>query len=428
MALVRVGGWRGCIGRAMNRLPGSSTLVRVLTRLLEAGTHNYPEDTRRRLKIVNCVAYLIGILTACYVIQYSISDYETYHLLIWLNAGLTTLAFIVPYSHRFSDIAGGLIIVFVEYFALFVITMLLGRDAGSHLHYFMAPAAAFVVFGLNRPVVVVITVTIGVGLLAIAHFSFPPEKAWIAVDYETLNPLFVQTVVTISLLIGASVWYAFRLAEQAKAEIDVLLHNILPVGIVSRLKQAPDALIADGHARVSVIFTDISGFVALSLDMGPEKVVRLLNDIVREFDRLAEIHGVEKIKTIGDAYMAVAGVPESKPDHALAAVKLALGMLDVVETIKAENRIELRIRIGIATGPVMAGVIGTKKFSYDVWGDTVNLASRLEGASEPGRILICEATHDDVGMVYTFEPAGDIEVKGQGAKPAWFVNAPIVLP
>jgi adenylate cyclase len=177
-----------------------------------------------------------------------------------------------------------------------------------------------------------------------------------------------------------------------------------------------------------VIFTDISGFVALSMKLGPERVVELLNDIVRRFDERAQAYGVEKIKTIGDAYMAVAGVPQPHPRPACAAAALATDMLAIVADARARNDIDLAIRVGIATGPVTAGVIGTHKFSYDVWGDTVNLAARLESASRPGRILVCEKTCDALRRDHEasgecrFEPAGRLEIKGQGQKPAWFIQ------
>jgi adenylate cyclase len=290
----------------------------------------------------------------------------------------------------------------------------------------MAPAAAFIVFGLNRPKLVIAAVIAGVILLVQAHFNFPPERALIEVGDKVIDPIFTQTVITVAGLIAASVWYAFRLAEQAKVETDALLHNILPASVVTRLKDEPERLIADWHEDVTVIFTDISGFVALSKALGPDKVVRLLNEIVREFDKLAGDAGVEKIKTIGDAYMAVAGVPQLKADHAAVTVRLAVSMLGVVDRIKQQNDIELSMRIGIASGPVMAGVIGTDKFSYDVWGDTVNLASRLESASAPGRILVSDVTRKKVLKDFTFESAGVLNIKGQGEQRAWFVVPPAV--
>ncbi len=414
----------GRIVSSLAELPLIALAWRWFARALEIGTSGYPEDARRRLKIVNCIAYLIGLVTAAYVVQYSLADYEKYKLLIWLNAVLVLLVVAVPYAHRFNDIAGGLLIVVVEFAALFVITMLLGRDSASHLHYMIAPAAGLVPFGLHRPRMVSAIIASGIILFIAAHFLFPPEQAWIKLGPDIINPLFVQTAITVGVLIAASVWYAFSLAEQARVETDRLLHNILPASIVERLKQRPDGLIANAHDNVSVLFTDISGFVALSMALGPQRVVALLNDIVCEFDELATRHGVEKIKTIGDAYMAVSGVPEPRPDHARACVLLALDMQGVIERIKAAEGVDLAIRIGIATGPVLAGIIGRDKFSYDVWGDTVNLASRLEGASERGRILICDTTHRVLGEAFDCEAAGRIPIKGQGEQPAWFIMAP----
>jgi adenylate cyclase len=218
------------------------------------------------------------------------------------------------------------------------------------------------------------------------------------------------------------VWYAFRLVEQARAETDALLHNILPDSVADRLKARPGEIIADSHDQVSVLFADISGFVALARKLGAVGVVQLLNRIVSEFDRLAAVHGVEKIKTIGDAYMAVTGLPETMPDHTERLVRLGLDMLAVIGRVRDETALDLQIRIGIASGPVMAGVIGTRKFTYDVWGDAVNLATRLEGLSAPGRILICPVCYARLARTYELESRGLIDIKGVGMQEAWFIG------
>ena len=414
--------------RMIAALPSLGPLFSGLGHLLSLGTAGYPEDVRRRLKIVNCVAYLIGFTTAIYAIQYSIADYNKYRLFIWINVAILILPFAVPWAHRFSDLHGAMLIVAVEFMALFALTMLLGRATGPHLHYLIAPGAAFVMLGVGRTALALWIVLAALLLYLAAHFLFPPEKALISVAGDIQESLYVQTIVTVVVLTAASVWYAFKLVEQARAETDAVLLNTLPAPIVERLKLDPDRLIADGHDEVSVIFTDISGFVALSMKLGPERVVALLNDIVRRFDERAQAYGVEKIKTIGDAYMAVAGVPQPHPRPACAAAALATDMLAIVADARARNDIDLAIRVGIATGPVTAGVIGTHKFSYDVWGDTVNLAARLESASRPGRILVCEKTCDALRRDHEasgecrFEPAGRLEIKGQGQKPAWFIQ------
>ena len=409
-------------------LTGLGPLFSGVDRLLSLGTAGYPEDVRRRLKIVNCVAYLIGFATAIYAIQYSVADYEKYRLFVWINVAILILPFAVPWLHRFSDLHGAMLIVVVEFMALFALTMLLGRATGPHLHYLIAPGAAFVMLGVGRTALALWVVVAALLLYLAAHFLFPPEKALISVGNDIQESLYVQTIVTVVVLTAASVWYAFKLVEKARAETDAVLLNTLPAPIVDRLKIDPDRLIADSHEEVSVIFTDISGFVALSIKLGPERVVELLNEIVRRFDDRAQAFGVEKIKTIGDAYMAVAGVPRPHPRPACAVVALAADMLAIVEEASERNDIDLAIRVGIATGPVTAGVIGTHKFSYDVWGDTVNLAARLESASRPGRILVCEKTCDALRRDHEasgecrFTPAGQLQIKGQGEKLAWFIE------
>ncbi|MGI9424512.1 MAG: adenylate/guanylate cyclase domain-containing protein [Hyphomicrobiaceae bacterium] len=402
------------------RLRGGA-ISRGLTWLLQLGTSGYDPATRHRLMIMNAIAYLIAFTTAGYAVQHAQFDYNKFEPIILLNVALVAVALLVPLSHRVSDIAGGLVIVVTEWVALLLFTMYLGRHAGLHLQYFAGAAAPFVVFGLNRIRLVLLTVVSGLALHIYAWFSFPPGRALIDAGDDVLNPLYYQAAISTAVLIAATVWYAFRLAEDAKAETDALLRNILPDSIVERLKARPDAVIADTHANVTVMFADISGFVALSRKLGPDRVVDLLNDIVRQFDRLAVHHGIEKIKTIGDAYMAVAGVPQPCADAAQRSVTMARDMMKVIADVREAQSVDLHIRVGLASGPVLAGVIGTQKFSYDVWGDTVNLASRMEGASERGRILICPATHEQLGDVFALEEREPIEIKGVGPLKTWFV-------
>ena len=237
-----------------------------------------------------------------------------------------------------------------------------------------------------------------------------------------LNSLYAQSAVTTFGLIAASVYYAFSLVERAKAETDSVLRNVLPDSIVERLKANPGQSISDGFASASILSADISGFVGLARGLGPKKTVALLNTLVSKFDELAQRHGVEKIKTIGDAYMVASGIPIGRLDHLPALADMALDMLDAVHQAGVDAGIPIQIRIGMASGPMMAGVIGTKKFSYDVWGDPVNLASRLESASAPGRILVCPGCRQNLSEAYTFESRGMIEVKGVGQQEAFFLT------
>lgn len=200
-------------------------------------------------------------------------------------------------------------------------------------------------------------------------------------------------------------------SEREKSER--LLLNILPSPIADRLKQE-ESSIADSFAEVTVLFADIVGFTKLSSRIPPHEVVDLLNQIFSIFDRLAEIHQLEKIKTIGDAYMVAGGIPDHRKDHAEAIADMAIDILRALEHFNAENGENFSIRIGINTGPVVAGVIGTKKFIYDLWGDTVNIASRMESQGIPGCIQVTEMTYQFLRDKYLFQERGLVDIKGKG--------------
>ena len=207
--------------------------------------------------------------------------------------------------------------------------------------------------------------------------------------------------------------FSLKALKMEREKADNLLLNILPESIAQRLKKEPST-IAENFAEATVLFADIVGFTKMSSQMSPVEMVNLLNKIFSAFDRLVEQHGLEKIKTIGDAYMVVGGIPNPRADHVQAVAEMALGMLSEIERFNAENKVDFSMRIGINTGPVVAGVIGIKKFIYDLWGDTVNIASRMESHGLPGCIQVSEATYQCLQEKYEFEERGVIQVKGRG--------------
>ncbi|MFQ5954861.1 MAG: adenylate/guanylate cyclase domain-containing protein [Kiloniellales bacterium] len=209
--------------------------------------------------------------------------------------------------------------------------------------------------------------------------------------------------------------------ETEKEKYERLLLNILPRQVVGRLNDG-ESVIADRFDQVTVLFADLVGFTGLSARLPPSQLVEYLNHLFSEFDILARDLAVEKIKTIGDAYMVVAGLPEPRSDHAEAVARMGLGMIDTLERVNRAVANPLGIRIGIHSGPVVAGIIGTHRFVYDVWGDTVNLASRLEAHGLPNRIQISEATADLLARGFDLEPRGSIEVKGKGRLKTFFLN------
>jgi len=208
------------------------------------------------------------------------------------------------------------------------------------------------------------------------------------------------------------------LAERERSER--LLLNVLPAPIAARLKQGEE-VIADGFPDVTVLFADLVDFTRRSQETTPERVVRVLDDLFSALDQLAERHGLEKIKTVGDAYMAVGGLPEPRPDHAQAVAEMALDVREEVARHLDPGGEPLAVRIGIDTGPVVAGVIGRRKFSYDLWGDTVNTASRMESQGMAGCIQVTDRAYRRLRDRYRFERRGPVQVKGKGELVTWFL-------
>ena len=212
-----------------------------------------------------------------------------------------------------------------------------------------------------------------------------------------------------------------RLLEAERARSEGLLRNMLPESIAERLKQRQE-VIADASPQVTVLFADIVDFTLHAERSSPEATVALLNELFSQFDALTESRGLEKIKTVGDAYMVAGGLPNPRPDHARAVAELALEMLDLAARRSFPDGGPVRLRIGIDTGPVVAGVIGRRRFSYDLWGDTVNTASRMETTGIPGCIQITERTRELLGDGYVLRERGGIQVKGKGKMLTYFLS------
>jgi class 3 adenylate cyclase len=267
---------------------------------------------------------------------------------------------------------------------------------------------------------VLIVFVVGMAGLGDAFAAGASTKRFLAQDFMLAVASFMGAVSCYRLEYSARRNFLLRAAllrEQEKSE--ALLLNILPAEIAGRLK-AGEGTIADSHEEVSVLFADVVGFTPLAEGMPPCDVVDLLNAVFSHFDALAEKHGVEKIKTVGDSYMAAAGVPRARPDHAVALARLALEMREFVDRFEFFGH-RLQMRIGINSGPLVAGVIGQKRFAYDLWGDAVNTASRMESHGQPGVIQITRRTYELIGAGFVCERRGTIPVKGKGQVEVWFL-------
>lgn len=295
----------------------------------------------------------------------------------------------------------------------------LGWDAGLQYFLLVLPPIIFSLpAGRNLlKAALVLGASLGFLALLIALADATPVHA---IDPRALSVLNVVSVVTVFGLLGFFAGSNTSATESAERRLreeyqraETLLHNILPVPIAERLKRS-HGVIADGFPDASVLFADIVGFTDLSACRSPEALVAMLNDLFSGFDGLVERHGLEKIKTIGDAYMVAAGIPAPIADHATVLADLALDMQAMIARKNRELETPLQMRIGIHSGPVVAGVIGRTKFIYDLWGDTVNVAARMESHGVIGQIQVTSATHAKLERSYQFESRGAIEVKGKG--------------
>jgi adenylate cyclase len=289
-------------------------------------------------------------------------------------------------------------------FAAPVAALMLG-DARGSIKWFVAFLASLVLSGILDP------------------FFDPPSRipTPLSIAFFVLN---VTGVSTTSFLL---LRYFVLERDKERGKSERLLLNVLPAPIAARLRDA-DGTIADGFDEVTVLFADIVDFTTLSAAAAPEEVVDLLNGLFSWFDRLAERHGLEKIKTIGDAYMVAGGLPIPRADHADAVAEMALEMMAGLDTIDHQLGSALQLRIGIDTGPAVAGVIGVRRFIYDLWGDTVNTASRMESHGLPGTIQVSERTYRRLRDRYAFEERGMVSVKGKGEMRTWLLAGKLVSP
>jgi class 3 adenylate cyclase len=237
------------------------------------------------------------------------------------------------------------------------------------------------------------------------------SAAQIPVGIQVL--FFVLNILAVSMIAYLLLQYSVRARDAALAQSDGLLLNVLPRSIAERLKRDP-GVIAERFDEVSVLFADVADFTPFAERTSPERLVSVLDEVFSAFDVLTERHLLEKIKTIGDAYMVAGGLPEPRADHAEAVVSLAIDMQSEFARVCGELGLGLAIRIGIDSGPVVAGVIGRRRFIYDLWGDTVNTASRMESHGVAGRIQVTEATYQRLRDRYRFEDRGETEIKGKG--------------
>ncbi len=351
--------------------------------------------------------------------------------LFWLTLvnGISSITFLVlyPVSRMGKHHLALFIASFEGLFFALSITYLAGWESGFYLWLIIQVMLIFVGYRWTW-----LTKT-GLLLLSFGCLIFAVLVLKHTPPYYQIVPYYLEWIYHLNLLniMFFSVIAIYLFSSTAEtAEINLnrahrrtreLLLNILPSKIADRLEKQ-SGVIADNFSEASILFSDLVGFTKFSNSRSAEEVVKVLNGIITGFDRIVLSLGLEKIKTIGDGYMVAAGVPEIRKDHATVTIRCAQQMLEFIGNFNQENGTSLQLRIGINSGTVVAGVIGENKFTYDLWGDTVNIAARMESHGLPGKIHISPNTHQLIRESYESESRGVIQVKGKGEMETYFVK------
>ncbi|MEM7068855.1 MAG: adenylate/guanylate cyclase domain-containing protein [Pseudomonadota bacterium] len=405
-----------------------------VSKFLEFGTKGYDSTTARRLRVVNVVCLVLIALFSLQLVSFTVILLVTQQTPFTIgNLSLIAAILITAPTvlfHRYSDIAAAVYFFVVVSMLNFGSLYMLGYAHGNHFGFIALAALIPVFLGNKYKVLSVLLAFCMVGVLVISELYLPEYGQAIADRPRYITQ--IQRYITIGLMTVAVyvvVRYAFQVAERAEAALEVeyersesLLRNILPDPIALRLKEKPGDVIADRHEEVTVLFADIVDFTPRATQNPPEEVVALLNLVFSEFDKLAAKYGLEKIKTVGDAYMVVAGIPETHRDGPAAMAEFALALTEMTSRLSVELAETIEVRVGIHTGDAVAGVIGTSKFAYDIWGDTVNTAARMEAFGVPNRIQVTEVVKDALQDRYGFEERGLFDIKGKGQMRLYFLN------
>ena len=395
-------------------------LVGAWRRLSRIGTEGLPQEEVRKARALNQFVVIAMGSVLSFAALFLVIDARALLALSLVNTA-TALVHATSFVHMAAGrrdwavfqflIASNGQLAFGSWYA--------GPTVGFHFYFFAFATVVFLVVPRRMKWLYPFTV---IATALFVWFAFFAEQGDAHVQILPMwsAVLRLVTVTATGFTLGLIAYLFDDDAGQAEDQLAIehdrsekLLLNILPPSISTRLKSGQKG-IADGFAEVTVLFADIVGFTELSARMPPEDLVRVLNEVFSRFDELAERHGLEKIKTIGDAYMAASGRPAPRAAHAIAAAEMALDMKNALDEVNREQGTTLEVRIGLNSGPVVAGVIGKKKFIYDLWGDTVNTASRMESHGLKGTVHVSEATAKLLGDRFDVEDRGGITVKGKG--------------
>lgn len=393
---------------------------------VDVNSHDYRQS--RQITLANQVSLLGTIVPQLYNVFYVLYDFERLKPVILVNIIGSSVNFSVMLLNHFGrTYSGKLIIAISPNVQIFFLTYFMSTASGMHLLHIMMISFIFFLFSNETKTLLIGMILFSLSLYVFEYVYFTPDFSPIILDVITLIVFYITISLTVFLLVMLffalfykEIQYAELQLENEHRRSESLLLNILPEEIAAKLKDNP-SFTAEEFDRVTILFADIVGFTEIANKVDSTTLVNRLNEIFSMFDSLAEKHGLEKIKTIGDAYMVAGGVPKPMSNHTEAVARMALDMIESTSHHYILDQ-QLSVRIGFHTGSVIAGVIGTKKFSYDIWGDAVNTASRLESHGEPGKIHVSDEVYEILKDKFEFKSRGEISIKGLGMMKTYYLT------
>jgi adenylate cyclase len=405
-----------------SKRPDCAAAARAQSR--ERNQH-YADSAARRGRVLSITAVLAVVVSATFVVLQVSTGAWTWQILS-INAGSAMIFASVPWLHRFGDLVAPLTFIGAVYVSVFASCWDVGTGSGAQFFFLVGACLVVLVLGIEHIVLAATLAAIAAGLVIALEFLVPRDTGLLPAWAQSM--MFVVTIFSACVMVVVTVWFALRDTQRAEAVMEseydrseALLANMLPTSIAERLKSSDRNVIADKYDEASVLFADIVGFTERAASTAPADLVRFLDRLYGGFDELVDKHGLEKIKVSGDSYMVVSGVPRAQPDHATALAEFALDMVNVAARLKDPYGSAVPLRVGMACGPVVAGVVGSRRFFYDVWGDAVNVASRMESTDSVGRIQVPEAMYERLKNKFVLQERGFVDVKGKGPMHTWYL-------
>ncbi len=386
---------------------------------------HYAASAARRGRILTITAWLAVLVLASFLLVQIVTGSWTWQVSS-INVISAMVFAMVPWLQRFGELVAPLTFLGAAYVSVFASVWDVGTGSGGQFFFLVGACLVVLLLGIEHIVLASALAAVAAGLIIAVEFLVPRDTglqpAW------ATSTGFVVTAVSSVVMVVVTVWFALRDTARAEAVMEAqydrsetLLANMLPASIAERLKEPDHSVIADKYDDASVLFADIVGFTERASSTPPAELVSFLDRLYGSFDALVDKRGLEKIKVSGDSYMVVSGVPRPRPDHAQALADFALDMVNVAAALKDPHGQPVLLRVGMACGPVVAGVVGSRRFFYDVWGDAVNVASRMESTDSVGRIQVPEAIHDRLKNEFVLQERGSIDVKGKGSMRTWYL-------